>query len=73
MSHVLTQIIALCSNVDYLYSDAFEDHPAWHDYIDSTEWLAVFRLFPTVKTLHIYGNFAGQVTRARSSPWRDGQ
>ena len=43
----------LCSNVDYLYIDAFKDHPAWHYYIDSTEWLAFFCLFPTVKMLHI--------------------
>ena len=34
------------------------------DYFDRTEWLAVFRLFPTVTTLKIYGCLAGQVARA---------
>ena len=62
--HVLTQIFALCPNVDYLHIFNFDDHPGRHDYFDRTEWLAVFRLFPTVKTLHVYGSLAEQVSHA---------
>ena len=50
--------------MDYLHIVAGDDPQGWHDDINSTEWLAFFRLFPTVKTLHIFGTFAVQIARA---------
>jgi hypothetical protein len=43
-----------------------DEHPGWHDDIDSTEWLTFFRLFPTVKMLHIFGMLSLQVASALS-------
>ena len=50
---VFTQIFTLYSNVDYLHIVTSDEHPSGHDDINSTDWLAFFRLFPTVKMLHI--------------------
>jgi hypothetical protein len=62
-SLILTQIFTMCSDVDYLH---IVNHPGpgWHPDVNSTEWLAFFRLFPSVKTLHIVGMFAVQVASA---------
>ena len=61
--HVLTQISAMCSKVDYLYIRVI-DHSGWRDDIDNAEWLALFQLLTDVETLRVYGRMAGQVTRA---------
>ncbi|KAH9013486.1 hypothetical protein EDB85DRAFT_2219201 [Lactarius pseudohatsudake] len=61
---IISQIFAMCSNLEYLAVNACDNHPGWHDYIDNTEWLAFFRLLTTVETLYIYGRSAAQVARA---------
>jgi len=63
MAHVLTQIFAMFSNVDYVYINA-GDHPGWEDPIDNSEWLAFFRHFTNVETLHVSGRLATQFSRA---------
>ncbi|KAH8987521.1 hypothetical protein EDB86DRAFT_2949939, partial [Lactarius hatsudake] len=61
---IISQIFAMCSNLEYLAINASDCHPGWHDCIDNTEWLAIFRLLTTVETLYIYGRSAAQVARA---------
>ncbi|KAH9035133.1 hypothetical protein EDB83DRAFT_2318820 [Lactarius deliciosus] len=60
---IISQIFAMCSNLEYLAVNASDCHPGWHDYVDNTEWLAFFRLLTTVETLYIYGRSAAQVAR----------
>ena len=64
IAFILTQTFTICSDVDLLHILVSDDHPGWHDDIDNAEWLAFFRLFPTVKTLHLHRKFAAQVARA---------
>ena len=65
MAHVFSQIFTMASNVDSLFIFASHNHPGWEDdTIDRTEWLAFFRSFPIVKTLHVSGGLAGQFARA---------
>lgn len=64
ITFVLAQTFTICSDVEFLHIQVGDSHVGWDDNIDSTEWLEFFRLFPTVKTLHIHGMFAAQVARA---------
>ena len=64
MSHVLSQLFAMFSDVGHLFIHASENHPGWQDNIDSTEWLAFLRLFTAIETLHVSGTLAGQVALA---------
>ncbi|KAH9008440.1 hypothetical protein EDB83DRAFT_2681333 [Lactarius deliciosus] len=58
---VLGQLVPMFSNVNHL--DAHGDHVHPQE-MDDTDWLPFFRLFPAVKTLHLFGGVAASIASA---------
>ncbi|KAH9161341.1 hypothetical protein EDB89DRAFT_739871 [Lactarius sanguifluus] len=64
MAQLLGQLVTVSSNVDHLSAHGDHVESSRRFDMDSTKWLPLLRLFPTVEALHLSGGVAASIASA---------
>jgi hypothetical protein len=64
LAEVLSHSSTVLPNVHHLAIDEYNPQPCWQVEMDDVEWLALFRQFTAVKTLHVSNQYTGHIAHA---------